>query len=467
MKFFELVPGNFFSVLTSPNREIYYEALMSLHELFKYEIDIRLDDYLAAVSGILEDRAYVLEGDEDEMEVKSFGSGHARLVIRRLEKTGWIIKEYLDKTFIEIVTPQSYAVPFIRLLYEMKDERVHEYNSLVFASYSSLKQAMEADRDSLFEALTSAKSNMEQLQYSLRTLYHGIRQHMKAIVLQNSVNELIEDHFEAFLKMSDLIYHPLKTFDSTFRYMGPISSIIMEIAGDEELLASINQKTMKARKYKESEEASKEVMAAIDYISDSSKAILTLTGEIDRKHSAYTKTSTDKIQYLMNADQTIKGKVISLLEAYSNSRGEEREKIAEVLEAGIKVYRQRALDVDSLYHRSKKDRLASHAAMPIDDEAPDMSVAEKKLLQKMKQGYSSTKIKNYMSGLFAILGPEFTSAEIPLESDEDFIMLIMAVGRQKERGMPYEIDTDSLDRINNNGYTIPVMTIRKKIKDVE
>ena len=42
MKVFEIVPADFFSVLVSPNREIYVEALMKLYEMFQNEINIRL-----------------------------------------------------------------------------------------------------------------------------------------------------------------------------------------------------------------------------------------------------------------------------------------------------------------------------------------------------------------------------------------------------------------------------------------
>ena len=42
MKVFEIIPGDFFSVLVSPNREIYVDALMKLYEMFQSEINIRL-----------------------------------------------------------------------------------------------------------------------------------------------------------------------------------------------------------------------------------------------------------------------------------------------------------------------------------------------------------------------------------------------------------------------------------------
>lgn len=38
MKLFEKIPASFFSVLASPNREIYWLALVKLHELLEYDL---------------------------------------------------------------------------------------------------------------------------------------------------------------------------------------------------------------------------------------------------------------------------------------------------------------------------------------------------------------------------------------------------------------------------------------------
>ena len=56
MKVFKIVPADFFSVLVSPNREIYADALMKLYEMFQSEINIRLKAFLAEVELLLEDR---------------------------------------------------------------------------------------------------------------------------------------------------------------------------------------------------------------------------------------------------------------------------------------------------------------------------------------------------------------------------------------------------------------------------
>ena len=142
MKLFEIIPADFFSVLVSPNREIYADALMKLYEMFRTEINIRLKSFLAEVEILLEDREYILEeGDEAEDMEPSSLRGKARLIVRRFVKTGWIDREFLDGSFTEIIIPNSYAITMMRMLKELTDEGGAEYDSLVFSTYSALNQA--------------------------------------------------------------------------------------------------------------------------------------------------------------------------------------------------------------------------------------------------------------------------------------------------------------------------------------
>jgi hypothetical protein len=201
MKLFNIIPGNFFSILSSENREIYFDALMILHDMFKFELNIRVDDYLASLISILEDRTFALEEEDEAQEGGLTLSGKARLILNRFIKTGWIDKEFLDGSFIEIVTPRSYAIPVMRLLSELSDNALQEYNSLVFATFSGLKQAQSENESHMYEAVLSAKVNTEQLQYSLRTLCHGIRGYLRDIVEQNNVNSLLQNHFSEYKKI--------------------------------------------------------------------------------------------------------------------------------------------------------------------------------------------------------------------------------------------------------------------------
>ena len=85
---------------------------------------------------------YIIEeGDDAEEAEPTSLRGKARLIERSFEKTGWVEREFLDGSFIEILTPNAYAITVMRMLKELSDEQISEYNSLVFSTYSALNQA--------------------------------------------------------------------------------------------------------------------------------------------------------------------------------------------------------------------------------------------------------------------------------------------------------------------------------------
>ncbi|GHU43800.1 hypothetical protein FACS1894111_10010 [Clostridia bacterium] len=458
MKLFDVIPGNFFSILSSGNREIYFDALMILHEMFKFELNIRVDDYISSLISILEDRVFEVEADDEAQEGGLTTSGKARVILSRFTKTGWVDKEFLDGSFIEIITPRSYAIPVMKLLGELSDNALQEYNSLVFATFSGLKQAQDEDESHMYEALLSAKANTEQLQYSLRTLYHGIRGFLRGIVEQQDVNLLLQDHFGEYKKMSDRIYHPIKTMDSVHRYMAPIQKILSDLLANEEQLQNMRERAINIKKHSGEEIADEEIISAIDYILDTYQTVGSLVSEIDRKHSAYTKSSIEKIQYIMSADQTIKGKLADLLKNYASATEEKRDQIATVMESHINVNRQEFVDEKSLYHKNVKSRRIDRTPIAVEKDNSFADLAEGYLLEQIKNGYPKARVSAFIKGLFAEGIDSIHAKDIPITCDSDFILLILAVIRQNDRGMPYSIKMQE-GRIAKNSYLIPNMVI--------
>jgi len=461
LKLFDVVPGNFFSILSSGNREIYFDALMILHEMFKFELNIRVDDYIASLISILEDQAFELEEDDVMQESGLTLSGKARLILDRFTKTGWVDKEFLDGSFIEIITPRSYAIPVMKLLSELGSNALQEYNSLVFATFSGLKQAKTENESHMYEAVLSAKANIEQLQYALRSLYHGIRGFLRGIVEQQDVNLLLQDHFGEYKRMSDRIYHPIKTMDSVHRYMVPIQSLLTDILADENLLKTMRDRAMSVKKYEDEAEADEEIVKAIDYILDAYQTVGDLVSEIDRKHSIYTKSSIEKIQYLMTADQSIKGKLADLLKTYASMTEGKRDQLAGIMENNIRISRQEFFDARSLYHKNIKSRRIDRAPLTIEQDDSFAELAKGYLLEQIKNGYPAARVRAFVEGFFAAGTSRVDAKHIPITDDSDFILLILAVIRQNDRGMPYIVELRE-GQVRRNGYLIPDMTIVKK-----
>ena len=423
MNVFNIIPANFFSVLVSQNREIYVDVLLNLYELFEEEINIRLKAFLAEIELILENREYVIE-DSDEAEETDSSSlrGKARIIERRLEKTGWIDREFLDGSFTEIITPKPYAITVMRMLKDL----TAEYNSLVFSTYSALNQAYTDNRDRMYEALIIARNNTEKLDYELRSFYHNIRSYLNVIRENTDVDLLLKNHFEEYKKLADRVYHPVKTMDSIFRYSGAIRNILTDVHYDEELLGQITEKAMTSAVYENADDAKDDVLSMIDKIIDSYRMISTLMNQIDIKHSSLTRQSIDKIRYVISADQSIKGKLIDILRTYAECGGEDKATVEKMLIDNVDINRQEYIDSGSFYHKNIRSRRSNQAAMQLEEAADLEDEIMEAIVDKIKNSYSDARIKAFMDSLFEKGNTKIKSEEVPIENDTDYILTLLS-----------------------------------------
>lgn len=440
---------------------------MKLYEMFKYDVNIKLKDYIAELVIVLEDREYVVEEDDTITENFHTLRGKAHLIVNRFVKTKWIEKEFLDGSFIEIITPTSYSIRVMRMLSEITDESRDEYNSLVFSTYSALNQAVTENPNQTYEALLSAKSNTETLDYELRTLYHGIRGCLKKIRDNNDVNFLLKNHFEEYKNMADRIYHPVKTMDSIFRYSGPIKSLLSDLRYNDVLMYEMCRKAMTIRNYDYKSEAEEEIYCTIDQIIDMYNSVTILMDQIDVKHSNYTKHSIDKIRYVMSADQSIKGKLVKVLKAYSNSEVYDCEKIGQLLEENISINRQEFIDSNSFYHKNIRSRRSTAPPQPIEIKSDLDKALISDVMSRIKNSYSESRVRDYMDNLFKDGVSEVTSEDISIESDADYILTLLSVVKSSNGSFGYTLNIDK-EFISKNGYRIPKFKIIKgAVQNVE
>lgn len=432
MGIFDVFPSSFFSVLTSKNREIYADALLLLHQMFQFELNVKVDDYLADLIALQEDRDFSLEDDDEAVEGNLTPSAKARLILNRFIRTGWIDKEFLDGSFVELVTPKPYALPVLKLLDEVGSGTMQEYNSLVFATYSGLKQGQQDSGAQMYEAVLSAKANTEQLTYHLRSLYHSIRGFLKDIEEQASVNDLLSHHFENYKALSDRIYHPIKTMDSVHRYMTPIQQILQTTLQDDGLLATMCHRAMTIHQYETALQAEDAIIQHIDFVQQTYRSLDGIINQIDQKHGRYTKQSIDKMRYLMTTDLSVQGKLTQLLQSYGRGDESVRDLLGEVMEGHIQVNRQEFIDGSSLYHKNKRQRRTDTPPLLLDDPEENALLGLNGGLTELIGQYSLSNVAHFVEGLFPPNEDVVASKDIVLDTQQDLVLLILSVIRESE-----------------------------------
>jgi uncharacterized protein YutD len=106
MELFKQVPSNFFSVLASPNKEIYFQALLTLYQAFQTDWSISKNELVIFLIDQLDDLMMSYDFNEiEEVEMtERTSSGYAYLVLRKLKDTGWIEIEMGSSDFNEYIS---------------------------------------------------------------------------------------------------------------------------------------------------------------------------------------------------------------------------------------------------------------------------------------------------------------------------------------------------------------------------
>ena len=456
-----------FSVFTSKNRALYVEALFVLRKAFKQEMTISKSDLVSMLifnlSGMMVDADFSEDDDiTDEGKEGAGLSASAHFILRHLKNTGWIETEYQPDSFTENVTLPDYTVKIINLLYSLTDESTREYNSYVYSTYSNLKTA-DQEQNNYVNALTNAYDKTVQLVDELKTLHGNIRRFHQKLTDISTAIEVLKSHFDDYRnQVIEQFYHPIKTFDSVPRFRDPILDILSRWLTSPDIQEQLCEQAVLQHKYRTKEEAAEDIILKIGYIMDIYEHHLDeMLDEIDRKNTAYTRASAEKMQYLLENDRSIKGKVVEILKQVSASRGQRRSALLEKMSGICKVYRQGYIDERSLYARTARERGGEGTSLemaPGEDDAGQAALED--FLERASKVYSHERVMSFMRD--AMAGTDvLSSQEILLPDDESFIMLLLASIKGGSRNVFYNIEFTT-EYIENNGYRIPRMLFIRK-----
>lgn len=458
MNIFNKIPENFFSILVSKNKNIYIDALFVLREAFKQEMTISRENIISRLINNLEDEFYQEDfSEEDETnELKDNNiSSKAYFLLRKLKWAGWVEFEMQRDSFEENVIIPDYAIKFIDLLYSIVEEKQVEYNSYVFATYSSLKLA-SIEKGETYNAIITAYNNTIQLINELKSLYNSLGRFHRKMCNQDNINDAINEHFFEYKEYSDEMIFPRFTRDSVPRYKSPIRDMLNDILADKERLENTINIASKNSKYKSREEAEDDILNKIRTVLEVYENIDSTMNQIEQKNTDYVRASVNRIQYLLTNDKELKGKLVSILK---NSK---HEKVLEQREKEVKLLRQEYISKDSIYLRNSNDKRKQGNPIALKETKELDSKTLYDFAKSLENLYSNKKINDFMSKNFKDR-PFINSNEIELKSVEDLILLILATIKADKSGKSFYYFEDSDEIINNNGYRIPnIKFIRRK-----
>ena len=334
MSLYDIILEKLFSPLASKNKGLYCNALFVVLDSFKAHLKISKDEMVLMIQSRLEKDIDAADFNGEDINENETGlSGKAHFLIRKLKETGWIRVDYEDD-FKEYITVPTFSYKIMQTPYDLVNLSKTENIAYVYSTYSSLKTADETTNAfEMITALNDAEQRTKLLVESLTSVFHDIKYYNQKLVDMINVNQVIADHFGTYLeKIVEPILQPLKVKDSVPKYKQPISVILKKWLVYDDIMDNLVEYLHKT-KGGESANIRAELYDKINYIISTYDTLeYDYIDPIDERNRRYTRSTAQKIDYLINADTSIKGTLVSLLRCMSdkNITDEKLEKAGDV-----------------------------------------------------------------------------------------------------------------------------------------
>lgn len=204
---FRIIPGNFFSPLSSPNRIVYWECICKLFSTMEHQLSFGVErDVLVDKLEYYFDQIQSAEMQEEEFQALD-SRGKANSMLRKLESYGWIESE-TDKSYVQRVNFKEYAVKIIKTLLEIADGKQIEYQGYIYTIYSLARSNTEHPGIVLLQIL----DNTDMLITGLKNLNSNIKHYIDELTKHKTVAEIMHVLFNDY--MADFEVHE-RTWEKT------------------------------------------------------------------------------------------------------------------------------------------------------------------------------------------------------------------------------------------------------------
>ena len=461
MNLFDRIPTELFSVLASPNRTLYANALDVLYTAYRENLKILEQDFYMMLRSKLEQQLAdaTFEGEDiDEEELRDI-SGRARFLIRKLYSKGWFEKER-GEDFEEYITVPGYSSRLLEVFHQLRDDSPVRGYSYVFGTYSTLKVA--ADSENIYDkmaAIYSAYDNTRSLIDLLQMVYHNVKHYFQIQVKMQEVNEVLASHFDDFgQKVVEAYIRPLKIKDSVPKYRVPIQAVLTGWLEDEPLLLALSNAALQDRRGGTLEECRRDLLQKIFWVKDRYDSIEhEYLDEIDRQVRRYTRATTQKLENLTNRDHNVRGNLNYLLTLLG--RNHRASELVEQIQPVFQFYEQSFLSEKSLWHRKRPGKRAKATPVLIEDQKLDAGV-EAQAVELLRTEYNRSTVSRYVEQWLGERGICY-SKDLVLSDDKAYIMSMLAVltGQDPEAGY---LVRDLVGNYTQGQYTIPQLQITRR-----
>lgn len=452
---FQAIPDNFFSILASPNKKLYWECIFKLFTITSKQLSFGLnrDDAADELAYYLEsDFAFDIQDEESHEldDITSSGAAprdRAGLILRMLEKSGWISTEINNSNEKKIFFT-DYAIEIIRTLIKVAKKEKVEYQSYIYVIYNLARGSNENPG----LALDQIYANTDKLITGLKNLNSNIKRYIDNLTKHSTVKEIMETLLVDYKgEIVDKAFHRLITADNVSKFRPEIVERLSS-RKDDALYIERAAREFAEMKEIDLEEARELVFDMLSSIIDAFNNMDEIIAEIIRRSTKYQKAAVNRAKFILTAKDDTQGQLREIL-SFLNEEVVKAEvdlhSIYEIefMDEMIRLFKTEVLDEQSFYTpiegRSKFEP----------EELPEALIGKKekkqnyaRLAGRLERVMSARKIERYVDD---ILGDRESAEakEFPKDTPDNFVKLIYIrlYGQRKKLSFYVEPKDDYID----------------------
>jgi hypothetical protein len=455
MKEIYKIPQLFWSLFKSQNRYIYMESLMMIYDEYLYnDYFLTRESCIQLIAEHFSNRIVDITAEDEEEEADKF-EPMATKILNRLIRFTWLKRVEDYSAFKTNIILPDYSSMFIEVFKRLLNPDSNDTDLYIQNVYTNIYSFYHDSKAGL-ELLKSALINTTRLNRSLQDMLHNMDRFFATLLEKENYEDLLKEHLTVYVDtIINKKYSLLKTGDNFYIYKNDIKTLLRLIQEDDSRLNTLLQKMTAEGREKEAVETEiADLIYGIEHgIINMEKRI----AHIDTEHSKYVRATVSRLEYLLNSDDGLKGNIIQLLNLIG---GEQREELLGKAANTLQINDFTVITPDSLYKKRGKRKVFEETVEAEEVIEKELTKEEILRINHNKNRYSKEQIEQFV--IHKMSNGFYYTREHPVETPEDFELLILAYDYSVRRSSPFYVVPGGTGIITKGGYTYPDMIFRMK-----
>ncbi len=478
MKFTYEIPASFWGLFRSINREIYIEALLTIHDEYQYNNYFLSREACIQILGDMCARHRFLMLKEEIETEEEAAESMPRRILNWLVRTKWLRKlEDYNTMSTNIVIP-DYASIMIEAFEKLANEPEDDTDIYIQNVYATL-YSFKNDKKLNTAMLKTALVNTKKLNKALQDMLHNMDKFFGRLLEKDTYAGLLEEHLEGYVEeVVKKKYHILKTSDNFYMYKMDIKQCIKALREDDTWITLLQQKEEAKQQRKEYasnvqqntaiEQAAEseyffqsrrtdDVLDILDQIERGFEDIEHRITNMDREHSKYVRATVNRLNYLLSEENDRKGLMIQLLNSLGQGDERETEEKLRIVSEKLNLSSLDILSENPLFRRRRRRKFTD--ALTAEEKPQELSKEDILKMNRISHRFSKEEITEFIET--HMTDGMWQASAMHMENDEEFEKLILAYDLAMRKNGGYDVLTE--DAVVNDGrYRYPAMTFVRK-----